>query len=203
MNSSLEKKRLRDLHKDLVRRFVTNELADDVLKSGFSIGERCVCGTVLFCDMRGFTSLVETLAPEESLELITVYHTLMFEAITSNGGVVTQIVGDGLMALFGVPTAIPEPALAVARAGVEMTEMIPLLNADRAIEGLLPVEIGIGITAGDMIAGEGVQERPHNSLHTSSNYLVIATSTLQGACSISAGELDPRHHRAAQPSRCL
>ena len=77
----------------------------------------------------------------------------MFEAITSNGGVVNQIVGDGLMALFGVPTAIPEPALAAARAGVEMIEMIQLLDADPAIQGLLPVEIGIGITTGDMIAG--------------------------------------------------
>ena len=153
VNSSLEKKRLRDLHKDLVRRFVTKEIADDVLKSGFSLSGRRVCGTVLFCDMRGFTSLVETLALEESLELINVYHTLMFEAITSHGGVVNQIVGDGLMALFGVPTAIPEPALAAARAGVEMIEMIQLLNSDRAIQGLLPVEIGTGITTGDMIAG--------------------------------------------------
>ena len=160
VNSSLEKKRLRDLHKDLVRRFVTNEIADDVLNSGFSTGGRKVRGTVLFCDMRDFTSLVETLALEESMELISVYHTLMFEAITSNRGVVNQIVGDGLMALFGVPTANPESAWCAARAAAEMIEMITLLNADRSAQGLAPVEIGIGITTGDMIAGYvGTQSR--------------------------------------------
>lgn len=160
VNSSLEKKRLRDLHKDLVRRFVTNEIADDVLNSGFSTGGRQVRGTVLFCDMRGFTSLVETLALEESMELISVYHTLMFEAITSKRGVINQIVGDGLMALFGVPTANPESAWCAASAAVEMIELIGLLNADRIAQGLTPVEIGIGITTGEMIAGYvGTQNR--------------------------------------------
>lgn len=98
INSGLEKKRLRDQQKEMVRRFATSEVADDLQESGFTLGGRRLRCTVMFSDIRGFTSLVEHQSPEETIELLNAYYALMFDAISGHGGVVNQMVGDGLMA---------------------------------------------------------------------------------------------------------
>jgi adenylate cyclase len=153
INSSLEKKRLRDQQRELVKRFATSEVAQDLQQSGFALGGRQVHGTAMFSDIRGFTTLAESQGPEETIELLNTYYTLMFEAITSQGGVVNQMVGDGLMAIFGAPLPLQEPALAAVRAALDMQEMIALLNADREAQGKPPIRIGVGIATGAMIAG--------------------------------------------------
>ncbi len=153
IDSSLEKKRFRDQQKELVKRFATSEVAADLQQSGFALGGRRVQGTVMFCDIRGFTSMVETQPPEETIELLNTYYALMFEAIGAQSGVVNQMIGDGLMAIFGAPLPLPEPALAAVRAALDMAEMITLLNSERAALGKAPIAIGIGIASGEMIAG--------------------------------------------------
>jgi adenylate cyclase len=153
INSSLEKKRLRDQQRELVKRFATSEVAQDLQQSGFALGGRHVHGTAMFSDIRGFTSLAERQDPQETIELLNTYYTLMFEAITSQGGVVNQMVGDGLMAIFGAPLPLKEPALAAVRAALDMQEMIVLLNAERESQGKPPIRIGVGIATGAMIAG--------------------------------------------------
>jgi adenylate cyclase len=153
INSSLEKKRLRDQQRELVKRFATPEVAQDLQQSGFALGGRYVHGSAMFSDIRGFTSLAEAQAPEDTIELLNTYYTLMFEAITSHGGVVNQMVGDGLMAIFGAPAPLPEPSLAAVRAALDMQELITLLNAERATQCKPPIRIGVGIATGEMIAG--------------------------------------------------
>src|SRR5690349_14692523 len=86
IGASLEKKRLRDQQKELVRRFATSEVAQDLQQSGFALQGRHVDATVMFCDIRGFTSLVESQPPEETIELLNSYYTLMFDAINGRGG---------------------------------------------------------------------------------------------------------------------
>jgi adenylate cyclase len=160
INSSLEKKRLRDQQKRLVERFATSAVAADLEQSGFSLGGKRVQATVLFCDIRGFTTIVESQGPEETIDLLNTWYTLMFEAITSQNGVVNQMIGDGLMAIFGAPLPVAEPPLAAVRAALEMREMIELLNAERAAEGKPALSIGVGIATGDVFAGyTGTQER--------------------------------------------
>jgi adenylate cyclase len=160
IDSSLEKKRLRDQQKALVERFATSAVAEDLARSGFALGGKRVQATVMFCDIRGFTALVESQPPEETIELLNTWYTLMFEAISAQGGVVNQIIGDGLMAIFGAPLPLAEPALAAARAALDMTEMIELLNAERAALGKPALAIGVGLASGDVIAGyTGTQER--------------------------------------------
>jgi class 3 adenylate cyclase len=84
----------------------------------------------------------------------------MFDAITGHGGVVNQMVGDGLMAIFGAPLPLPDHAAAAVRAALDMIEMIELLNAERAGEGKRELRIGIGIASGEMVAGyTGTQQR--------------------------------------------
>ncbi|MDE2297227.1 MAG: response regulator, partial [Burkholderiales bacterium] len=135
IGASLEKKRLRDQQKELVRRFATSEVAQDMQQSGFALGGRRVTGAVMFADIRGFTALVESQPPEETIELLNTWYTLMFEAITARSGVVNQMLGDGLMAIFGAPLPLPDHADAAVRTALEMIEMIDLFNVEQAAEG--------------------------------------------------------------------
>ena len=160
IGTSLEKKRLRDQQKELVRRFATSEVAQDLQQSGFALGGRRVQGSVMFSDIRGFTALVESQPPEETIELLNTYYTLMFDAISGHGGVVNQMIGDGLMAIFGAPLPLPDHAGAAVRAALDMLEMIELLNAERTAAGKPEIRIGIGIATGEMVAGyTGTQQR--------------------------------------------
>src|SRR5438874_10283940 len=108
IGASLEKKRLRDQQKELVRRFATPEVAQDLQDSGFSLGGKLVHASVMFSDIRGFTSLAESQPPEETIELLNTYYALMFNAISVHGGVVTLMMGDGLMSVFGAPVPLSE-----------------------------------------------------------------------------------------------
>ena len=160
LKSSLEKKRLRDQQKELVRRFATAEVAQDLQQGGFALGGRRVHATVMFSDIRGFTALVESQSPEDTIELLNTYYALMFEAISSHGGVVNQMVGDGLMALFGAPLPLPGHPAAAASAALEMIELVTQLNVDRVRAGQAPIAIGIGIATGEVVAGyTGTQQR--------------------------------------------
>ena len=160
INSSLEKKRLRDLQKEMVKRFATSEVAEDLQQSGFVLGGRRVRCTVMFSDIRGFTSLVESQPPEESIELLNAYYALMFDAISGHGGVVNQMIGDGLMAIFGAPAPLEDAPLAAVRAALDMQEMITMFNVEREAEQKTPIRIGIGIASGEVVAGyTGTQQR--------------------------------------------
>jgi class 3 adenylate cyclase len=160
VNSSLEKKRLRDAQKELVRRFATAEVAQDLQDSGFALGGKHVQATVMFADIRGFTSLSAAQPPDETIDLLNTWYTLMFDAISGERGVVNQMIGDGLMAVFGAPLPLPDAGPAAVRAALDMIEMIELLNVERAAAGKAPIGIGIGVASGQMIAGyTGTQHR--------------------------------------------
>jgi len=160
IGASLEKKRLRDQQKEMVRRFATSEVAQDLQQSGFALGGRRVQATVMFSDIRGFTSLVESQPPEETIDLLNTYYTLMFDAINGHGGVVNQMIGDGLMAIFGAPLPLADHGTAAVRAACDMVEMIGLLNQDREATHKSLIRIGVGIATGEMVAGyTGTQAR--------------------------------------------
>jgi adenylate cyclase len=160
IGASLEKKRLRDQLKELVRRFATPEVAQDLAQSGFSLGGKRVRGSVLFADIRGFTPLVESQPPEETIELLNTYYTLMFNAIAGHGGIVSLMIGDGLMAIFGAPLPLPDHCDSAVRAALEMIELIDLFNVDRKAAGKPQIRIGVGIASGEMVAGyTGTNER--------------------------------------------
>ncbi len=160
IGASLEKKRLRDTQRELVARFATQQVAQDLATSGFSLGGRHVRGTVMFCDIRGFTSLVESQSPAEIIELLNTYYTLMFDAIGSCGGVVNQMIGDGLMAIFGAPQPLADAAASAVTAALEMQAMMAQWRAEQRAAGRPELHIGIGIATGEMVAGyTGTQER--------------------------------------------
>ena len=153
IGASLEKKRLRDQLRDMVRRFATSEVAQDMQQSGFALGGKCIHCTVMFADIRSFTTLVESQPPEETIELLNAYYALMFEAISSHGGVVNQMIGDGLMALFGAPLPLDDCAGRAVAAALEMSELIEQFNLERSALHKPTIHIGIGIATGEVVAG--------------------------------------------------
>ncbi|MDH5288207.1 MAG: response regulator [Betaproteobacteria bacterium] len=160
IGASLEKKRLRDRQKELMRRFATPEVERDLATSGFALGGKRVDASVMFVDIRGFTTLAESQPPEETIELLNTYYTLMFDAIAGHGGIVSLMIGDGLMVIFGAPAPLPGHAEAAVRAALEMVETMALFSIERERAGKAPLAIGIGIASGAMVAGYvGTNER--------------------------------------------
>jgi class 3 adenylate cyclase len=160
VQSSLEKKRLRDEQRELISKFATREVAEDLLTSGFSLGGKFVEAAALFCDIRSFTSIAESQGPAETIELLNDYYTLMMDAIASESGVVNQMVGDGLMAIFGAPSPTPDFRMRAVNAARQMVEMVELFDREQAALGKVQITIGIGIASGPVIAGyTGTQQR--------------------------------------------
>jgi adenylate cyclase len=153
IGASLEKKRLRDQQRELIRKFAAAEVADDLEESGFALGGKYVDATAMFCDIRGFTSITETQQPEDTIELLNTYYTLMFEAIKGHFGIVNQIMGDGLLAIFGAPNPRVDHSLQAVRAALEMVELIELFNLDQAAQDKPQIRVGVGIASGQMVAG--------------------------------------------------
>jgi class 3 adenylate cyclase len=98
-------KRLGDQQRELVKKFATAEVAEDLEESGFALGGKFIQATVMFSDIRGFTTITESQSPSDTIELLNACYTLMFEAISGHGGVVNQMVGDGLI---GEPILVDE-----------------------------------------------------------------------------------------------
>jgi class 3 adenylate cyclase len=187
IGASLEKKRLRDLQKELVRRFATAEVAEDLQQTGFSLGGKRVRGSVLFADIREFTPLAESQPPEETIELLNTYYTLMFNAISGHGGIVSQIAGDGLMAVFGAPLPLADHCDAAVRAALEMIELIELFNVEQGVSNKPPIRIGIGIASGEMVAGyTGTNER---ATYTCIGDTVNVASRLEGHTKVAEREI--------------
>ena len=160
IGACLEKKTLRDQQKELMRRFATPEVAQDLQDSGFALGGKLVDASVMFSDIRDFTSLAESQTPEETIELLNTYYALMFDAISSHGGIVTLMMGDGLMSVFGAPVPLPDHCESAVRAAQEMVELIELFNLEREAAAKPRLRIGIGIASGEMVAGyAGTNER--------------------------------------------
>lgn len=103
--------------------------------------------SVLFSDIRGFTPLVGSLTPSASIDFINAYIGYMEPAILANRGFIDSYIGDAIMALFDGPA---DDALA---AGVAMLRALQVFNTERAVAGLTPVSIGIGINTGALMLG--------------------------------------------------
>ena len=160
INASLEKKSLRDEQRKLFRTFATEEVVEELMKTGFSLGGKHVNGSAMFTDIRSFTTLAETQDPADTIDLLNSYYALMFEAITGNGGTVNQMLGDGLMAIFGALTPQEDHAERAVRAALEMIDLIEAFNQQQEMQKKPAIKIGIGIASGQMIAGfTGTQNR--------------------------------------------
>jgi len=152
-NQMLAGLREREQLKDTFGRFVSREVATAVLNGHIPLrGERREV-SILFQDIRGFTALSEKLDPAALLSLLNLFFTDAVAAVEAEGGVVKQFTGDGVLALFGAPVAhINDPARAV-RAALGMRARLAMLNTRLQTQGAPPLQIGIGIHTGEVVAG--------------------------------------------------
>jgi adenylate cyclase len=115
--------------------------------------------TVLFADIRGFTRLSEHAKPEKVVQLLNKYFSAMTDIIFAHGGTLDKYLGDGLMALFGAPTATPDDAKNALNAAVAMQRRIIGINEELRAEGFQEIGVGIGLHTGEATVGYIGSER--------------------------------------------
>jgi class 3 adenylate cyclase len=156
----LEKKRLRDQQRKILHTFTTREIAEELMANGFTLGGRRMNATVLFADICSFTKYAEQHDATEVLDFLNEYFAAMFDPIYHHGGIVNQIIGDGLMALFGTINRKGNPHEQAVLTAIEMIAVLKKLNQKRAVEAKQQIKIGIGIASGRVVAGyAGTQHR--------------------------------------------
>jgi len=109
--------------------------------------------TVLFSDIRGFTARSEESTPETMIALLNRYYEAASAAIHGKGGAIDKFIGDGLMATFGVPQPLEAPERNALEAAQNILVRLAQLNVELVREGIAPLEIGIGIHCGEVLAG--------------------------------------------------
>ena len=146
-----ERKKIRGAFSHYVSPAVVNEVLKnpDKLKLGGDMKEL----TVLFSDIRGFTTISEGLNPEQVHRLINEYLTAMTNIVFKNGGTLDKYMGDAVMAIYGAPVDQPDHAQKACATALEMMQGLKALNADWSREGKPVLDIGIGINTGMMMVG--------------------------------------------------
>ncbi|MFZ0379164.1 MAG: adenylate/guanylate cyclase domain-containing protein [Solirubrobacteraceae bacterium] len=149
--------------RDLFGRFVPENVVDQVLASadGLRLGGVQRDATVLFSDVRGFTSLAEALTPTQVIDVLNHYLSEMSDAILNHGGTLVSYMGDGIFAVFGAPLELPDHADRAVAAAREMLDVrLPRFNAWLHEEGLSDgVRMGIGLNSGNVMSGHVGSER--------------------------------------------
>lgn len=160
VNSSLEKKRLRDRQRELFSKFAPEEVTDQLLQSDFELGGRSVEATAMFSDIRAFTTLAEALSPADTIALLNSYFRHMFDVVEAEGGIISQIIGDGLLSIFGAPMPYPDHRERAVLAALKMLDRVDLFNREQTAAGKVAIKIGIGIASGEVVAGfTGTEKR--------------------------------------------
>ena len=170
----------RERVRGLLGKVVSPAIAEELLRRPISLGgeEREV--SVLFVDLRGFTSRCEGVPPGAMLDLLNRYLTRVTEAIEAEGGVVDKYIGDAVMALFGAPLVCADHAARSVRGAIAVQRAVAALNEELASEGQPPLQAGIGINTAVVVAGNmGSASRM--------NYTVIGdgvnlASRIEGLC---------------------
>ena len=175
----------RDRVRDLLDKNVSPEVAAQLMREGAALGgeEREV--TILFADLRGFTTLSEKMPPRELITLLNRYLDAMSGAIEAEGGIIDKFIGDEIMALFGAPVASSDGADRALAAAVAMRAALAGFNASLAAEGRPPLAFGVGINTARVVAG-------NIGSHRRLNYSVIGDG-VNVAARLQTLTRDPAH----------
>ena len=140
--------------KSTMSRYIDPGIADQLMSEGKDImGGQETTATLLFSDVRGFTTITETLGAQGTVQLLNEYFDIMVEAITEQGGMVDKFIGDAIMAGFGIPVANDDDEDRGVRAGINMISRLWEWNEIREKEGKMPVDMGLGLNTDKVVSG--------------------------------------------------
>lgn len=140
--------------KSTMSRYMDPGIADRLVASGAELlGGQNVEATVLFSDVRGFTTLTEQLGAQGTVALLNEYFTLMVDCIQREEGMLDKFIGDAIMAAFGIPLAHDDDPDRALRASISMIATLHDWNQQRIADGKLPVHIGIGLNTDNVVSG--------------------------------------------------
>ncbi|MRW88752.1 GAF domain-containing protein [Duganella sp. FT80W] len=135
-------------------RYMDPGIADQMVANGAEmLGGKNVHATVLFSDIRSFTTITEQLGAQGTVALLNEYFTLMVDCIQREEGMLDKFIGDAIMAAFGIPVAHEDDADRAVRTAIAMVNALHVWNLARAGEGKPPVEIGIGLNTDQVVSG--------------------------------------------------
>ncbi|HTA16258.1 MAG TPA: adenylate/guanylate cyclase domain-containing protein, partial [bacterium] len=158
--------------RQMFSKYVSKQIVDEILLNpgAVKLGGEMKEVTILFSDVRGFTSLSERLSAPEVVEILNQYLTAMVDIVIANDGTVDKYVGDAIMAVWGSPLADPQHRQKAMRTAVQMMESLYKLRAGWKAEGKSLLDIGIGLNTGQVVAGN--MGHPHYKM----DYTVIGDS---------------------------
>ena len=140
--------------KSTMSRYIDPGIADQLMANGTDImGGQETLATVLFSDVRSFTTITETLGAQGTVTLLNEYFDIMVEAISEQGGMVDKFIGDAIMAGFGIPLAHDDDEDRGVRAGINMIKRLWDWNSLRESDGKPPVEMGLGLNTDKVVSG--------------------------------------------------
>ena len=136
--------------------YVPPELVDEMLKDPDSYTMKASARelTVMFCDMRGFTKMSETMEPTQLQALLNSVFSRLTDLIRSNRGTIDKYMGDCVMAFWGAPVETPDHASLAVKTSLEMVLAVRQLNEEHRVKGLPEIGIGIGLNTGEMCVGD-------------------------------------------------
>lgn len=143
----------RDFIRQTFGRYMSQQVMEEILNGQIELGGSRKNATVMFTDVRDFTNLSENKQPEEVVELLNDYLDTMVQVITSNEGIPDKFLGDGILAVWGVPANINDHRQKAVKSAFDMLEKLDNFNEIRRRKGQEPISIGTGIHSGELIAG--------------------------------------------------
>ena len=142
--------------KSTLSRYMDPGVAAQMLASGGEdefLGGKDTTATVLFSDIRGFTTITETLGAQGTVALLNDYFELMVGCISDQGGMLDKFIGDAIMAAFGIPVSHDDDEDRGLRAGINMITALWEWNKEREARGEMPVDMGLGLNTDRIVAG--------------------------------------------------
>lgn len=141
--------------KSTMARYMDPGLADRLLSGENQdiLGGRNTMATVLFSDIRGFTTITETYGAQGTVSLLNEYFTIMVDCIKQENGMLDKFIGDAIMAGFGIPIPGENDEDSAVRSAISMIVELNKWNAQRVIDGKVPVDIGIGLNTDNVVSG--------------------------------------------------
>ncbi|MEO5339095.1 MAG: GAF domain-containing protein [Magnetococcus sp. MYC-9] len=140
--------------KSTMSRYMDAGIADQLMEGGEDLlGGRSLTATILFTDIRSFTTLTESLGPQGTVQLLNEYFTIMVDCIQREGGMLDKFIGDAMMAGFGLPIAHGDDEDRAMRTAIDMIVRLDEFNRQRAARGMMPVKMGIGINTDTVVSG--------------------------------------------------